>query len=289
MKIHEFFTEYFSEERVPTEFFAYKKLIEKPLKADAFYLAVSWARLINSKRLSEFPAVRCSGGFTVCQHTQYKQILPILVKSGINVLFTPHAEEDCKEVKVLPFPHYAVHGVLPVPHKDILYSFIGVDSTSMIKKDLRGKIFSMKHPAGTIVKSRSQWHWARENKWGNLSEEQQEFEKNEYRDVLARSRFSLCPRGYGASTIRFWESLQAGAIPVLLADTMRLPEGFDWNRCVLRVWEKDLEKIPKFLARISMEQENVMRFACLEAYRLHSGDSFVRGIRNFYGEKHEAL
>lgn len=40
----------------------------------------------------------------------------------------------------------------------------------------------------------------------------------QYCNILARSVFVLCPRGYGANSFRVTESLQYGAIPIILQD-----------------------------------------------------------------------
>lgn len=92
----------------------------------------------------------------------------------------------------------------------------------------------------------------------------------------------MCPRGTGASTLRFWESLEAGAIPVLFADEMQLPPGFDWDTCVIRIKEKNVAHVEKVLRSISKEKEEEMHRACLQAYDLFSGDNFVKVIRDYY-------
>lgn len=45
----------------------------------------------------------------------------------------------------------------------------------------------------------------------------------EYCNILARSVFALCPRGYGRSSFRIMESIQQGAIPVYVSDSYVLP------------------------------------------------------------------
>jgi hypothetical protein len=45
----------------------------------------------------------------------------------------------------------------------------------------------------------------------------------EYCNILARSVFALCPRGYGRSSFRIQESIQQGAIPVYISDEFVLP------------------------------------------------------------------
>ena len=286
MKIYEYYIELFRADSVITEYKAYKLLKRNPLPQEVNYLAVPWASLINQKRLDGVSTKPIEGGFTICQHIDYKRIIPALLKIGIEVLFTPHVYDDHKDIKVLPFPHYAVNGVKPTRKKDIWYCFIGWDSTSLINSNLRNNIFKTNHPKNTVIKRRKYWHFVCKRNWwgGNLSETQRRKEKTEYLDILARSRFSLCPRGTGASTIRFWESLKAGAIPVLLSDAMRLPSGADWDQCIIRMCEDEAKKIPETLGKISVERERVMREGCLKAYKNFSGDSFINCIKGCYHE-----
>jgi len=282
MDIREYHTELFECDPVKTEYEAYRLLRDGPLPGDVGYLAVPWAVLINRKGLGDLSIKPLKGGFTICQHTQYSKIIPVLLECGIDVLFAPHAAEDHKDIRILPFPHYAVNGPHPAGKKDIWYSFIGLDSTAQTAPGLRRNIFAMDHPENTVIIEREQWHWARENRWGDMSEDQQEEQRTEYRDTLARSRFSLCPRGFGPSTLRFWESLKAAAIPVLLSDTMRLPAGVDWDRCIVRLREDEADKIPDILSEIPAEREQSMRLTCLEVYSEFSGDNFVKCIRKYF-------
>jgi len=52
-----------------------------------------------------------------------------------------------------------------------------------------------------------------------------------FKQVTERSIFSLCPRGYGATSYRLYEAMQLGAIPVYLSDKHLLPwsDEIDWN------------------------------------------------------------
>jgi hypothetical protein len=44
-----------------------------------------------------------------------------------------------------------------------------------------------------------------------------------YKDVLENSQISLCPRGTGPSTLRFFESISVGSVPVIFND-LNLPD-----------------------------------------------------------------
>jgi hypothetical protein len=41
---------------------------------------------------------------------------------------------------------------------------------------------------------------------------------NSFREIMAKSLFSLCPRGYGPTSFRVCEALQSGSIPVIISD-----------------------------------------------------------------------
>jgi len=271
IKIHEYYINLFSKCRVDTEYTAYKKLKESPIKG-VNYLAIPWVHLINSRQLDMVPNIQLNGGFTICQHIRYREILPFIQRIGLKVLFTPHAHmnEFYEDIKVLPFPHFAVNGALPVLKKDLLYSFIGYTT-----HHTRETIFDMSHVSKTIIKRRAQWHFY-------LKKSCAEQEKKEYQEALARSRFSLCPRGAGPSTIRFWESLQAGAIPILISDDTCLPKGVDWDTCIVRIAETDVHLIKEIINSIPPEKEQKMRENCLKAYDLFSGKNFVNSVRDYY-------
>jgi len=278
MKVYEYCTDLFSQDEVTTEYYAYQLLKEEPLYEAINYLAVPWTTLINRRQLGKVPQKRLgkkNKGFTICQNICFEQIIPILKTIGIDTLFTPHVARGKKYngIVVLPFPHYAVNGIEPAEKKDIWCSFIGFNTHKT-----RTVLFNLPKREDVVIIKRNQWHF-----WQPLKQKEQE--KSEYEDILARSRFSLCPRGVGPSTIRFWESLRAGAIPVFIADDMTLPDGFNWDSCIVRVAEKDTHKIFDILNAISIEQEEMMRKNCLYCYALFSGSNFVSVIRRYYARR----
>ncbi len=277
--MHAYRVKDFEHTAVKTEYNAYKLLKEHPID-NVSYVAIPWVHLIKMRRLNRVPNIKLKGeAFTICQHIRYAQILPHLERIGINVLFTPHAsknKETYKSIKILPFPFNAVNGINPAPQKDLLYSFIGYNTHYT-----RNEIFTIPTQDNALIKKRSNWHFHQ-----NKTQEEQEQEKKEYQDALARSRFSLCPRGTGAGTIRFWESLQAGAIPVLISDDVCLPEGeIDWDKCIIRIAEEDVDTINDLLNSIPPEKEKEMRENCLKAYTLFSGKNLVRTIREYYANE----
>lgn len=278
MKLYELDVENFSDTSFQNDGIAFQLLKEKPLQKPIAYLAAAWVHFIrhgNFQEIDQSKKVIFEEGFTIAQHIHYRHIIPIIkAVSNIKVIFTPHAQvkEVIDGIAIEPFPLVAANGAPPAQKKDIYVSFIG-----SISHPLRKKIFKIKLPANCILKKRDMWHYY-------ADKETQEVEMKEYKDVLSRSRFSLCPRGTGVSSLRFWESLQAGAIPILMSDKVALPKGVDWDACIIRVAERDIMKIPQILSTISPSQEKIMRENCLQAYKLCSGENLVRCIRLYYGE-----
>jgi hypothetical protein len=45
-----------------------------------------------------------------------------------------------------------------------------------------------------------------------------------YNHVLSNTKFSLCPEGAGPNTLRFWESIAIGCVPVLFNRSLAFPE-----------------------------------------------------------------
>lgn len=272
MQIYEFGVKNFAYE-MQTEAHVYKLLKQYPLNADVAYVAVPWAYLRDHNGVRAVTNIHVENGFTVCQHIHFKEIIPQMKECGVTVLFTPHADRDeYKGVKLVPLPHYPINGVEPNPIKDIYYSFVGYDT-----HESRTKIFKrITHPENTVIIKRTKYHY-----WQPVASDKEN--EVEYKDILSRSRFSLCPRGTGPSTIRFWESLQAGAIPIVISDAMHYPEGFDWDSCVIKVPEKHVGLMFEKLAKITPEQEEQMRQNCLKAFDFFCrGSNFLNAIRMYY-------
>jgi hypothetical protein len=68
-----------------------------------------------------------------------------------------------------------------------------------------------------------------------------------YADAMAGARFSLCPRGVGAASIRLFESMKMGRACVILSDAWRPNDGVDWDSFSIRVPEADVLRIPQIL------------------------------------------
>jgi hypothetical protein len=75
---------------------------------------------------------------------------------------------------------------------------------------------------------------------------------HEYIDAIQSSIFSLCPEGFLPWSPRLYESIQLGAIPILLADNIVLPfERFiDWRSISVKINVSNIRNITNFVHRI---------------------------------------
>jgi hypothetical protein len=149
-----------------------------------------------------------------------------------------------------------------------------------------------------LVDITNEWHfqkdvYERQIKEKALSSSDQA-EKSEressYKLLLSQSFFSLCPSGSGPNSIRLWESIGFGSIPVLLADGLSLPwvdVGYPYETGIIVVSETDssINRLPALLQELGKDSSflaakgSEMKMLW-EKYWI---DSFVRPIVDFVG------
>ena len=125
--------------------------------------------------------------------------------------------------------------------KDLAFSFQGSAWTHPVRR----RIMSLPAGGGAVLTDAARaggakYWWRAENR-NELAES--------YADVLRRSRFVIAPRGVSPSSIRLFEAMRAGAVPIIVADDLVLPWGPDWPACSVRVSERDVSRIPDIVRR----------------------------------------
>jgi hypothetical protein len=227
--------------------------------------------------------------YTCCQHIAFRKFFALYKALNITTVYSPHkiiGENKIDNISIISCPLYAVN-IEDITKNQIfngvdflncerkyLYSFMGGYQQAGYISDIRPRIFNMKHPKNTFIKNTGTWHFdnivftEKQNKEGTLNQDDKHIAKtNLYNQVLLDSRYSLCPSGSGPNSIRFWESLAIGSIPILLSDFLDLPKHELWKNAILRVKEAEIETIPTILSVISQEKEREMRENCLKIYK----------------------
>ena len=70
-----------------------------------------------------------------------------------------------------------------------------------------------------------------------------------YKKSIERCKFVLCPRGRGSNSIRFYEALNFGKIPILISDDVKLPlmSKINYSEFSIKIPEKDVSKIENYI------------------------------------------
>jgi len=288
-----------------TLFWQYPVITEKTFyeqnKNEPNYLGLPWATIIDKQydlnviyKFIQPYIKRNRQYYTCCQHISFRRLIPLFKAIGIHTVYTPHkklTEDKLSDILLRPCPLYAVN----IEDKNrnnvflncdfvnlkrrYLYSFQGAYNSNWYLTDIRKRIFTMKHPHDCCVKHIGDWHFDNvvysnlQNHECQVNETENDKERTlKYNELLLNSRFSLCPSGSGPNTIRFWESLAVGSIPILLADTLELPIHELWDDAIIRVPEDKLEEIPSILSNISEEKETSMRENCIKLYSYYKNN-----------------
>lgn len=88
----------------------------------------------------------------------------------------------------------------------------------------------------------------------------------EYCELMAKSTFALCPRGYGQSSFRICEALQYGAIPVYISDHFIIPFNKDFNEYGVTIHSDQVHNLDKILSAIPLCDIYKKREAGKKAY-----------------------
>lgn len=266
-------------------------------KANEDYLGLPWATILDKNidlnwiHETVKPLVDTDlKYYTCCQHISFRKLKDLFQALNVNTLFTVHKcikEDQLGNIVLLPCPLYAVNledknrnveflekEFLSLD-RDLLFSFIGAIQGNYLS-DIRNRIFGLEQTHNIYIENTGDWHFnelvytPEQSYSGTINESKQRKDNTEkYNKILLRSRYSLCPSGSGPNSIRFWESLGTGAIPVLLSDHLELPHNDMWESSILRIKESDIEKVPNLLRAISKEEEDSRRKQCLKMYEFY--------------------
>jgi hypothetical protein len=116
-----------------------------------------------------------------------------------------------------------------LPERRILFSFLGRACNPLRRRMLQRRYTRL----DVVVKDTSAFNAFTHDPFGKASAQR------EYAEVLATSKFAVCPRGAGAASIRLFEAMSLGVCPVILSNDWILPRGPDWKSFALFVDEDD--------------------------------------------------
>ncbi|NMB57368.1 exostosin family protein [Candidatus Beckwithbacteria bacterium] len=208
-------------------------LTENQKQANWHYLPIFWTRyFLNnnySKNNLDILKTECQQKiiddkktFTICQYDDG----PLVALGKTRIFLSARKTEKGNDIPLLakkiypPFPYY-----FP---KKYLASFVGRINTHPIRKKMTESI---------------------KNKNIKIIDQNLKFSK--YKKILLQSYISLCPRGYGGNSFRFYESMQLGVVPLLISDIDNRPfkNYIGWDQCSLFFSSSRIENINQFLEK----------------------------------------
>lgn len=280
---------------------------------DPHYLAVPWASHIDQqqswaphavdKRLTDTPHGANRQNFklhTVCQHVYWDEAVPYWAAAGVTDVWLSHAadtgvrpggygslqDRNHHPFRIHAWPLYAVNIEEPERRagltigkdprrKKYLASFIGAHMPHYISESRLRLRMHDRNPAFYISITGKQWalHCTSQNT--NVSSHVMR-----YNQVLSDSVFVLCPAGAGRNTIRLWEALAAGAIPVLFDEPPAWPviqteTTPHMESIALNLSSRDIANLPLLLRNVSIAEILTRHKAGMRAY------AAVRSMRCF--------
>lgn len=239
---------------VRTEQWVYETIIKNKLNSIYVeYICFPWATLVDLldrgkteqashyiDALSLAPPKNGLIRVTACQHINIKPLLNLFRQLKINKIFWAHktiADNYVDGISVGPLPLYpwsyasteGVDRILDFKDRSYLVSFVGAYNDSYLT-NTRDKIFNIKIN-NSYIKKRTEWHFEadvydsqiNDVKLSNERLNLRDSNAKEFANVIANTKISLCPSGMGPNTIRYWESLAFGCIPLVLSDSWDRP------------------------------------------------------------------
>ena len=296
-------------------------MLRLPYARDMAYVGFPWASLIDhlnsgtlrgralKQKLHELVG-RLDGRsrrITVCQQIFFQEHRWAFELAGITDVFWPHTTiySSLPGITLHPFPLFPVQWRAQScikKERDILYSFIGAQATRLYLSNSRDLILSnLANLPGSLISGNANWFYEdlvhkvqiRETLDAQdplfTGELRQQQERN-YLESLRRSVFALCPSGTGPNTIRLWEALGCGAIPVVLSDTWKPPGPRElWDNAVFFLPDtpEGVMSIPRLTAQWADDEALLKRkrLAMAELWQRYGPATFITDIEALWQQQ----
>ena len=297
-----YYYDYDWQKPVITEYRIFKLFYQKKILLSN-YFAFPWATFFddyykNKKNLlnilSQFKVQNNKNDncFTVIQHIHFRKFLDIIKNINITHIFTPHKMigdeilEAKYNIKIIPISLFPIQNnqnkIIDINKRKYLTSFIGYYSPKNYLSNIREQIFKKFKYDDCLIIQTNEWHY-QNIVYNNFNIENIK-NKELYTDTLSNSKFSLCPSGSGPNSIRIWESMSFGSIPVILADTLILPEipNINYSDYFILWKETEIDKLYDYLKNFDIEKMNKMSENCITLYESDFSQCTMHNSIDYY-------
>lgn len=301
-----------------TEQHAYERICEAfPDVPHIVYIGFPWATVIDFLQtgqhdkaqpyidaLKKIPSNNASIKITVAQHIYTARYIELFESIGITDLFWSHTSigaDSINGIRLHPFPLYPVRcldeadqTIKSLRSRKYLYSFVGAYDPQHYISPVRHWLSKLPQANDSLVRVSKEWHFQSavydtqilDNAVTQEKLAQLEKDAKEYGSLLKDTVFSLCPSGSGPNSIRLWESLGFGCIPVIIADTLKLPgEMSEWQEAAVFVREEEelILKLPVMLRDMVNDFEKLQKNveAGSKLFEKYGHNNFIYDILQF--------
>ena len=86
--------------------------------------------------------------------------------------------------------------------------------------------------------------------------------------TTSRSKFTLCPRGYGKNSFRMYECMQLGSIPIYIYDDDWRPfkDILNWDDFSISIHYNQLDTLKSKLESLTEDNIKLMSENCIKVY-----------------------
>lgn len=184
--------------------------------------------------------------FVVSERDYTFPFLPGMYTSVPNRWYRPDRMRSGFYLAMFPNPHVQYEPI-PKVNPEYLFSFRGAFNGLPVREQLA----DLDASSARIVDTSAEANYIREHAPDAYDDpDRKDNLQRRYGNLLQNSTFVLCPRGLAPSTVRIFETLKAGRIPVIIADDWVPPEGPDWNACSVRIPEGEISTLPERLSTV---------------------------------------
>jgi len=219
-------------------------IVKNNIKTDRYYIPVFWTTCYVDNCFNGLQEIlntldRTKKYFTVAQHDDaIREKLPpdtICFNAGGNGGGIP-IPLICSPIK---------DELKPKLNKDIFCSFVG-----SLTHPIRNMMYQVLYNNPKYLLSVRNW-----------TSSVGDSDLNNFINITSRSVFSLCPRGYGRSSFRLYETMQLGTIPVFIYDQKWCPfeDEIDWNEFSVLIDVNNIHNIDMILSNYTQERIKQMQ------------------------------
>jgi hypothetical protein len=137
------------------------------------------------------------------------------------------------------------HTEIQDPVRTVFCSFVG-----SVTHPLRERVLRALYQKPGVMIDATEW-----------KEQVQQDRAKTFKNIAQNSIFSLCPRGYGSTSYRLYESIQLGSIPVYVSDRQLLPwsDDINWQDFCILVSPNEIDDLYERLTSMTGSQVRKMQ------------------------------